>query len=89
MSDLDSLAIDVADVRAVARVELQTIRTQLQAIGAACSNPALMQLITTARHQVAEAHDVIAGQVDFLTQDLEQFAATTLGQKVRIGEARP
>lgn len=89
MSDLDSLAIDVADVRAVARVELQTIRTQLQAIGAACSDHALMQLITAAQHQVAEAHDVIAGQVDFLAQDLEQFAATALGQKVRAGEARP
>lgn len=89
MPDLDSLTIDVADVRAVARVELQTIRTQLQAIGAACSDPALMQLITAAQHQVSEAHDVIAGQVDFLAQDLKQFAATNLGQKLRVGEARP
>lgn len=83
MSDLDSLAIDIADVRAVARVELQTIRTQLQAIGAACSDPALKRLITAAQHQVAEAHDIIVGQVAFLAQDLEQFAATTLGQEVR------
>ncbi len=89
MSDLTSLAIGVVDVRSVARVELQTIRTQLQAIGAACSDPALMQLITAAQHQVAEAHEVIAGQVDFLAQDLEQFAATTLGQKISVKEVRP
>ncbi|MFI8735809.1 hypothetical protein ACIGKM_07825 [Ectopseudomonas toyotomiensis] len=89
MSDLDSLAIDVADVRAVARVELQTIRTQLQAIGAACSDPALMQLIAAAQHQVAEANDVIAGQVAFLAQSLEQFAVTALSQKISVKEVRP
>nr|WP_298168341.1 hypothetical protein [uncultured Pseudomonas sp.] len=89
MSDLDSLRIDIADVRAVARVELQTIRTQLQAICAACSDPALIPLITVAQHQMVEAHDAIAGQVDFLAQDLEQFAAAVLGQNARAGEVRP
>lgn len=83
MFSANSLAIDIADVRAVARGELQTIRTQLQAIGAACSDPGLMQLITAAQHQVAEANDNIAGQVDFLVQELELFMGGIHDQEVR------
>lgn len=83
MSSANPLAIDIADVRAVARGELQTIRTQLQAIGAACSDPGLMQLIITAQHQVAEANDIIAAQVDFLVQELELFTDGIHGQEVR------
>ena len=73
MSSASSLSIDIADVRAVARVELQTIREQLLAIGAACSDPGLMQLITMTQRQVTEADDVIAGQITFLAEDLELF----------------
>lgn len=73
--DVQSLMIDAADVRTVARDGLQIIRTHLLAIGAACSDVELMKMITAAQHQVAEVDDVIAGQVDFLTEDLQMFIA--------------
>jgi hypothetical protein len=76
MSNIHSLEIDIADVKAVARGELQTIRTQLQAIGSACSDPQLLQLVTTAQRQVAEADDLIAGQIAFLAEDLELFTSS-------------
>lgn len=82
-SDVQGLMIDAADVRTVARDGLQIIRTHLQAIGAACSDADLMKMIIEAQRLVAEADDVIAGQVDFLAQDLELFMAGAQGQEVR------
>lgn len=81
-SDVQGLMIDAADVRTVARDGLHIIRTHLQAIGAACSDAELMTMITEAQRLVAEADDVIAGQVAFLTQDLELFIAGAQRQEV-------
>lgn len=83
MSNLRALEIDVADVRAVAQTELQTIRTQLQTIAAACSDPNLLRLIIATQYKVAEANDTIAGQIAFLAQDLEQLIAGHCGPEVR------
>jgi hypothetical protein len=82
-SEIQGLMIDAADVRAVARDEIQAIRIQLQAISAACSDAKLAKMIIAAQHQVAEADDAIAGQVAFLAQDLELLMAGAQSQEVR------
>lgn len=86
-SDAYGLMIDAADVRTVARDGLQIIRTHLLAIGAACSDAELMKMITAAQNQVTEVDDVIAGQIAFLTEDLQMFIADAQGKA--MGHAIP
>ena len=81
-AEIESLMIDAVDVRTVARGELKTIQDHLAAIRAACSGDAnLMRMIDDTQHQVIEAEDAIGGQVDYLSQDLEQFMGRTGNMK--------